>query len=800
MGIVQDSGKGVWFAFGDGGLARYLDGRFRPFGEAQGLPSVKVAGIAVDPQGRVWCSIVDHGLVRIDDSSGERLKLTGYSVTARVAYNPPIGAPLTADRQGRIYVGLLHGVDRLDPATGAVTHYGPDDGVPDGPIWNLADDGKGAIWVGGRKNVVRILPDAAREAVPAPVLISSLRVSGEDYQLSATGARSLELKELPYQKNSLEIGFLSLSFAAGQSPLFQYRLEGADSAWGAAMPLGRVNYANLSPGNYRFQVRVVSRPEEAGVAPAQLTFRILQPFWKQTWFIGGLLLIGFGSLAGFERYRATKVSQLRSAMGALRSANEALDIESAISRILAQGKDEGAYPGLLAALSQKTGWNRAVLWEHDRQTAQLRRAADWPPFKRIASGDLAGKAATSRQVEWIAEPEGRACFPILVGESLLGVIEFEADGPRDPGPARTGNLLAISRMIGQWMERLRAERALRASEESFRTLADTASDAILTIDERGVILFCNSSAADVFGHPGEQMIGRELVMLMPARLREAHRQEIGDYLHNGKGRSLRAIELPGVHADGHEMELELSFGEFKRGEERQFTAVVRDVTERKQTEEALRRSREERIAEIERVRRRIAIDLHDDIGSSLTQISLLSEVVRRQLGGSSELEKPLDMIAGSSRELIDAMSDIVWAISPQRDHLTDLTHRMRRFAADTLTARNIEFTMDLPAPAEDVKLEGNLRREVFLIFKEALNNAVRHSHCTRAEIELRLEGHSLRLRVRDNGMGFDTGRASDGHGLNSMSSRASGIGARFELASQLGQGSVITLDVPLHAA
>jgi signal transduction histidine kinase len=219
--------------------------------------------------------------------------------------------------------------------------------------------------------------------------------------------------------------------------------------------------------------------------------------------------------------------------------------------------------------------------------------------------------------------------------------------------------------------------------------------------------------------------------------------------------------------------------------------------ERLRAERALHRSQEERIAEIERVRRRIAVDLHDDIGSSLTQISVLSEVARRQAGDSAGLERPLELIAGSSRELIDSMSDIVWAINPQRDHVADLAHRMRRFAADTLTARNIAFTMELPDALEDIKLEGNLRREVFLIFKEALNNAVRHSGCTRMEIGLRLEDQRLRLELRDNGRGFDMAGAGNGHGLTSMSGRAAGIGGRFEIVSEPGRGCGIALEVPL---
>jgi len=143
------------------------------------------------------------------------------------------------------------------------------------------------------------------------------------------------------------------------------------------------------------------------------------------------------------------------------------------------------------------------------------------------------------------------------------------------------------------------------------------------------------------------------------------------------------------------------------------------------------------------------------------------------------------------------MSDIVWAINPQKDHLSDLVGRMRRFAADMLSARNIEFQFRAPASEDDVQLGANIRREVFLIFKESVNNMVKHSACSRAEIEFHIGGNHLALRVSDNGRGFETTAESDGHGLVSMRDRATGLDARFAAVSAPGQGTTITLDVPL---
>jgi len=214
---------------------------------------------------------------------------------------------------------------------------------------------------------------------------------------------------------------------------------------------------------------------------------------------------------------------------------------------------------------------------------------------------------------------------------------------------------------------------------------------------------------------------------------------------------------------------------------------------------AIIRNRVARLIELERVRTRIASDLHDDIGSGLTRIAILSEVARHQVSKEAPVGQPLAAIAGASRDLVDSMSDSVWAINPAKDHLRDLIQRMRRFASDLFTARQIEFSFSAPGEEQALKIGADLRRQVFLIFKEAVNNIARHSACTEAQIEMRIENRWLTVRVADNGPGFDPAQISEGQGLASMRARAKELGGELHVTSNDGQGTTIVLNVPLSA-
>ena len=197
--------------------------------------------------------------------------------------------------------------------------------------------------------------------------------------------------------------------------------------------------------------------------------------------------------------------------------------------------------------------------------------------------------------------------------------------------------------------------------------------------------------------------------------------------------------------------------------------------------------------ELERIRTRLATDLHDDIGANLTRIALLSEVASQTTqaaAGNGKLNL-LSSIAEIARESVASMNDIVWAIGPDHDSLLDLTRRMRQHAEEVFTFRDIALEFNAPAQDNELKLSVGIRRDLLLIFKEAVNNSVRHSACTKVWIDFHREDSILSLRIEDNGKGFTTDSESDGQGLRSMTRRALAHGVKLKIDSNEGEGTTV---------
>jgi signal transduction histidine kinase len=200
--------------------------------------------------------------------------------------------------------------------------------------------------------------------------------------------------------------------------------------------------------------------------------------------------------------------------------------------------------------------------------------------------------------------------------------------------------------------------------------------------------------------------------------------------------------------------------------------------------------------QIEALRSRVASDLHDEIGSGLSQIAVLSEVAKRNLSiGPAETSGSLGRIGEISRDLLDSMSDIVWAINTQRKKLGDLTDRMRRFANEMFAGAGVELNFQAVDLVEERSIDLDQRRQIYLIFREAIRNVARHSRCEKVGVRLRCDLNRFEMLIEDNGIGIDLTRASNGLGLQSMQERARSLGGQIEWKNE--KGTTLRLIVPL---
>ncbi|MEO8067409.1 MAG: two-component regulator propeller domain-containing protein [Flavobacteriales bacterium] len=198
------------------------------------------------------------------------------------------------------------------------------------------------------------------------------------------------------------------------------------------------------------------------------------------------------------------------------------------------------------------------------------------------------------------------------------------------------------------------------------------------------------------------------------------------------------------------------------------------------------------------VRNRIASDLHDEVGSSLSSITIGSQLASQLSSGENEKVKQLmARIGETSSESLRSMSDIVWAIDPKNDQGEALVKRMRRIASELLESKGIEVSFSVSGGVEDLKLPMNARKEIVLLYKEAVHNTSKYSGASVVQVSLHRRNGTLALSVKDDGKGFDVALHPDGHGLGSMHRRATSLGGRLTLTSAPGLGTLVGVEVDL---
>jgi signal transduction histidine kinase/ligand-binding sensor domain-containing protein len=811
--IIQDH-AGEWWVATAVGLYRYPKAerledlaRTRPsaiYTQREGLGDSNVSRLFEDSRGDIWIGSYTPPvtLTRWERSTGL------FHLYTEADGLPPLNWPnvFVEDAAGNLWIGLHNGgLARF--RHNRFEHFGANDGVPEGLVQGLYRDRQGRLWVATRERGVVRLDDPASDR-PAIIRYSTTenlasnnaRCFTEDrwgriYIGTARGVDRLD------PSTGLIKHFTSGDGLVSNEVNVAFNDRHGALWFGTAVGLSRLNPELDRPQNpppiLISRVHINDRPYAISeLGEVEISGLVLEPDENQIKidFIG----IDFSASNRFQyQYMLEGADRNWSASSNHRTVNYA-NLRPGSYRFLARavGSDGASSPkpATIAFVILPPIWQR---W--------------W--FLTLAA--------------------------LLVGLTVFSLDRYRAARVKELNAALSESKKLTSALTSQRAELRQANRTLELEFEVTRILAEAETrgaaaprilqmicqhtewdiGAIWRVDNRADVLHCaavwhrptinaaefeTSTRESVF-LPGEGLPGRvwesgqplwindlaaEVSLpRMAIAVREGLRSALGFPILL-EGEVIGVIEFFSIamrQPDEDLLEMMTTIG-----------GQIGQLIERKRAEEELRRTREERLVELERVRKRIATDLHDDIGSSLTQISILSEVVRQRVDGDdSKVVEPLSMIANASRELVDSMSDIVWAINPQKDHLSDLTQRMRRFASDVFTARNIEFQFHAPDAERDVPLGANVRREVFLIFKESINNMVKHSGCDRANIEFQIEEDQLRLSLSDNGKGFSTSRESHGHGLMSMRERTIGLSGNLEVISQNGAGTTILLHIPL---
>lgn len=511
--FAEDSAGTIWIAFNRGCVARFRGGRFDLLTESNGVPQGWITALLVDRAGRIWIAAGTGGVGVIDDPGAAHPRVRRLTVADGLSSNS--ARCLVEDAWGRVYVGTGNGVDRIEDARRVVQHFTEAEGLAPGALRTAFRDQSGAIWFGTKRGLSRYTPTAPSSSRSSSVLITGVRLAGVPHAVPVAGSASLQLPDLPFNRNRIQIEFVSPGRREADAVRYEYRFEEETAPWIHTGPGRSVDFANLAPGRYRFEVRAVAADEASSVTPAAVQFTVLAPFWRRGWFLA------------------------------------------------------------LAAAAVA--------------------AAVWTAFRY--------------------------------------------------------------------------------------------------------------------------------------RLRH--------------------------------------------------------------------------LLEIARVRTRIAADLHDDIGSNLTRIAILSEIARRKVG-EGEVGTVLGKIAETARSLVGSMSDAVWSIDPKQDDLRNIVARMRTFATDVLDGKGIAWTFDAPAEP-GARLAPEIRRELFLVFKETVTNVARHSGARTATLKLQLNADRVVLEIADDGKGFEVEPAHDldsslqhGRGLLNMQVRAKRMGGELTVTSASEKGARLVLVLPLQ--
>jgi PAS domain S-box-containing protein len=378
----------------------------------------------------------------------------------------------------------------------------------------------------------------------------------------------------------------------------------------------------------------------------------------------------------------------------------------------------------------------------------------------------------------------------------------------------SGRLIGASKIARDITDRKRAERGLQESQVRFESVINSAMDAIIGIDEAQRVVLFNAAAERMFGCAATKALGQTLDQFIPARLRSAHRAHVRAFGTTGvTSRAMgRLGDLTALRSDGREFPIEASISQTEIAGAKLFTVILRDITERKQAEEALSRSEGQLRALAARLQRareeeaiRIARELHDQLGRCLTAIKMDITFLEQMASGqpTAEIFRSISEKTQLMLEVIDETVRVVRKISTElRPGILDdfgLAAAIEWQAKDFQRRSGISCVVNVPEA--DPKLSREQATAFFRIFQEIITNVARHSKAGKVWVHLEVQDGMVALEVEDNGVGISPEALSrpQALGLLGMRERAAAFGGYVEIAGIPGRGTTVVVRMPIGA-
>ena len=323
-----------------------------------------------------------------------------------------------------------------------------------------------------------------------------------------------------------------------------------------------------------------------------------------------------------------------------------------------------------------------------------------------------------------------------------------------------------------------------ASEARLRAIINTVVDGIITIDEHGIMESVNPAAERIFGYKARELVGHNVAKLMPAPFSQQHDGYLQRYLRTGKAHIIGiGREVVGQRKDGQLFPLDLAVSEWRQGARRMFTGVVRDITERKRTEQAI-------AAVSENERRRFGSELHDGLGQQLTGVALLAKALQNKLAKQNHpAATEAGDIANLSSQTLNELKRQAHGLYPVELERHGLTAALEELAAN----QRMRFGVRCTFAANGVipPLDTTRSLQVYRIAQEAVHNSIKHGQAEGISVRLERQESMMSLQVEDDGIGLPAKRKLTGMGLTIMKHRAAALGGSLEIGPGTQRGTLV---------